>query len=199
MKKIIACIAVLTYAGTANAEGFYVGGAIGFGEAEFQADEISSGPLAGTPLDDSERVGAIKAIGGYRANRWISLEASLVGAGWDGDDLESDVSFGALSASVLGILPVGERVELFARLGGFFGSSEVEAPGDIFSSSENDEGVVWGVGAFVNLGSRKQFTIRAEFEQYDLDDVSGDVIADPFIDNKVEDLWLFTGGFQYNF
>ena len=167
MRSLYVILAGLLFAGPVLADGFYAGGAIGFGTAEFQPDD--SGIVT---IDDDDRVGAIKGFGGYRANSWIAFEIGLIGAANGDEDFDAEVTFGAFTASILGILPLGERAELFARLGGYVGESEVEAPATV-SRSEDDEGLNWGVGAFVNLGSRKQFTIRMEYEQFDMDDAQG--------------------------
>ena len=48
-----------------------------------------------------------------------------------------------------------------------------------------ESGLVWGTGAFINIGSRNQFTIRVDYEQFETD--------------VFDDLWLVSAGFQYNF
>jgi hypothetical protein len=99
------------------------------------------------------------AIGGYRVNDFFAVEGTIIGATNeeydDGFDGEADVSFGAVTGSLLGIIAVDES------------------------------GLVWGAGLFVNFGSRKQFTIRVDYEQFDTD--------------ALDDYWAVSGGFQYNF
>ena len=82
---------------------------------------------------------------------------------------------------------MNETFELYAKVGGYVGESEVE-DNFFFGANNRDEdenGLVWGAGAFFNFGSGKQFTIRVDFEEFDTD--------------ALDDVRAFTGGFQYNF
>ena len=176
--------ASLVLASTAHAEGFYVGGSVGFGDATLRSDIEFDNP--------DDKLFLAKGVAGYRANKFFAVEGTIIGAtndDWDWDaDGEVDVSFGALTGSFLGIIPVDETFELFAKVGGYVGESEV---GDDFfffgtnNRDENESGLVWGAGAFFNFGSRKQFTIRVEYEEFDTD--------------ALDDFWAVSGGFQFNF
>ena len=182
--------ASLILATTAHAEGFYVAGSVGFGDATLRSD---------IQFDYSDdKLFLAKAIGGYRVNKFFAVEGAITGAtndewdDWDkcycGFDGEADVSFGALTASLLGIIPVDETFELYARVGGYVGESEVDDYFPFFGGNNRDEdesGLVWGAGAFFNFGSNKQFTIRVEYEKFDTD--------------ALDDFWAVSGGFQYNF
>jgi len=173
------CIKTLILAGLccpalASGEGFYAGGALGFAEAEFSQSIFINGNLEG---DDT--LFLLKGLGGYRVNRGLAFEGSLVGAANDEDGIE-EVSFGAIGLSALGIIPATESFELFGKVGYYFGESEVANRG-----SEDENGFIAGAGTYINLGSRRQFTIRLEYEYYDVD--------------ELEDFWSLTGGFQYNF
>jgi hypothetical protein len=58
----------------------------------------------------------------------------------------------------------------------------------LFFGSGNDEdesGLMWGGGAFINAGSRNQFTIRVDYERFETD--------------VFDDIWMVNVGFQYNF
>lgn len=184
MKIVQATIAASLVIGPALAEPPYpyAGGLLGFGEAEFA-------PTLNPPFPSFDETDAtmafVKGFGGYRITDFFAVEASLVGAANDEDDLEPEVTFGAISGTVLGILPINDMFELFGRFGAFFGESEVEFPGELFSDSEDETGVVWGGGLLFSLGDRKQFTVRGEFESYETD--------------ELDDLWSVGAGFQYNF
>ena len=176
--------ASLFLASTAHAEGFYVGGSAGFGDATLRSD------IQFDDLDD--KLFLAKGFGGYRVNKFFAVEGTIIGATndeWDdGFDGEADVSFGALTGSLLGIIPVDETFELFARVGGYVGESDVDDDFLFFGGNNRDEdesGLVWGAGAFFKFGSRKQFTIRVEYEEFDTD--------------MLDDFWTVSGGFQYNF
>ena len=176
--------ATLILAGTAHAEGFYVGGAVGAGDADLTID---------TGFDDADdRLFVAKGIGGYRVSDFLAVEGSVIVATndeWDdGFDGEADVTFSAVTGSLVGIIPVDEDFHLFAKVGGYLGETEVDDSFFFFGSGSQDEdesGLLWGGGVFINFGSRNQFTIRVEYEQFDAD--------------ALDDLWTISGGFQYNF
>lgn len=170
-------------ASTAYAEGLYAGGSVGFADATLRSD------IEFDDLDD--KLFLVKGIVGYRVNRFFAVEGNIIGATndeWDnGFDGQADVSFGALTGSLLGIIPVDETFELYAKVGGYVGESEVDDD-FLFFGTNNDEdesGLVWGAGAFFKFGSSKQFTIRVEYEEFDTD--------------ALKDFWAISGGFQYNF
>jgi len=175
--------ASMLFAGVANAEGFFVGGSFGAGDATLSTN---------TQFPDPEdRLYLLKGFGGYRVNNYFAVEASLLGASNgdydDGVDDDVDVNFSALTGSFLGIIPASENFELYAKVGGYIGESDV---GDsfLFFGSGNDEdesGLVWGAGTFINVGSRNQFTIRFDYEQFETD--------------VFDDIWMVSAGFQFNF
>lgn len=156
----------------ASAEGFFAGGSIGWAEAEVASSTLFAG-------DRDDTLGLIKGFGGYRVNKNLAVEGSLVGASND-EDNQFEFTFAAITGSVMGIIPLSEAVEIFGRGGFYLGDSEVGS-----NSSEDESGFLAGAGAFINIGSRRQFTIRFEYEYYDVD--------------KLDELWSFTGGFQFNF
>ena len=176
--------ASLFLASTAHAEGFYLGGSVGFGDATLRSDIQFDNP--------DDKLFLAKVIGGYRVNKFFAVEGTILGGTndeWDdGFDGEADVSFGALTGSLLGIISVDETFELFAKVGGYVGESEVDDDFLFFGNNNRDEdesGLVWGAGAFFKFGSRKQFTIRVEYEEFDTD--------------ALDEFWAVSGGFQYNF
>jgi hypothetical protein len=175
--------ASMLLASTAHAEGFYIGGSFGAGDATLSADTLFDDP--------EDRLYLAKGVGGYQINDFLAVEGSLLGASnddyYDGFDNNVDVSFSAVTASFLGIIPASENFELFAKAGGYLGESDV---GDSFlffgSGNEEDEsGFLWGAGAFIKFGNRNQFAIRLEYEEFDTD--------------AFDDFWTVSAGFQYNF
>jgi len=176
--------ASLILVSTAHAEDFYAGGSHGFGDATLRSNDQFDNPV--------DKLFVVKGIGGYRVNEFFAVEGTII-AGTNkefDDDLdgEADVSFGALTGSLLGIIPVDETFELYVKVGGYVGESEVEDSFLFFGTNNRDEdesGLVWGAGAFFNFGSRKQFTIRVDYEEFDT--------------HAIDDFWAVSGGFQYNF
>jgi hypothetical protein len=150
MKKFAFLLgASLFLASTAHAEGFYLGGSIGFGDATLRSDIEFVNP--------DDKLFLVKGVAGYRPNKFFAVEGTIIGAtndDWDWDaDGDTDVSF-------------------FAKVGGYVGESEVGDDFFFFGNNNRDEdesGLVWGAGAFFNFGSHKQFTIRVEYEEFDTD------------------------------
>ena len=184
MKKIaiLAGMSVLA-AGTANAEGFYVGGTFGVSDVSLDVDTTFGEP--------DDRLYMTKAVGGYRVSDFFAVEGSLFGASNDdfddSFDGDVDVSFGAITTAFVGIIPATESFHLYGKVGGYIGESDV---GDSFlfigsGNEEDEEGLHWGAGAYINFGNRQQFTIRLDYEEFDTD--------------AFEDFWTVSAGFQYNF
>ncbi|MEJ2128588.1 MAG: outer membrane beta-barrel protein [Woeseiaceae bacterium] len=174
---------LLLAVGTANAEGFYVGGSFGAGDVSLDVDAAFDDP--------DDRLYMAKVFGGYRVSDYFAVEGSLFGAStddyYDGFDSDVDVSFSAITASFVGIIPASDNFHLYAKAGGYLGESDV---GDSFlffgsGNEQDEEGWHWGGGAFINFGSRQQFTIRLDYEEFDTD--------------VFDDFWTVSAGFQYNF
>ena len=174
-KLMVLLVATLAALGSdiAGAEGFFVGGSLGIGEVEFSRDRQPAG------LERDDRLATLKAFGGYQVNNFFAVEGSLVGAANDEDGLE-EVTFGAITAAAVGIIPVSEAFDLFGKGGFYFGESEVANTG-----TQDESGFLAGAGFAIKFGSRRQFGIRLEYEYYDVD--------------KLDDYWSVTGGFQFNF
>ena len=173
----------LLLAGTANAEGFYVGGSLGAGDASLSTDS-EFGEL-------EDRLYFAKGFGGYRVNNYFAVEGSLLAGTNDdydyGFDDDVEATFTALSGSIVGIIPANDDFELFAKVGAYLGESDVGDNLFLFGSGndEDESGLGWGAGMFINFGQRNQFTIRVDYENFDTD--------------VFDDLWAVSAGFQYNF
>ena len=186
---IVSAAALLLSSAAVYADGFYVGGSGGIGDATLRSPGLD--PDLPEFDDPDDRLFVARGIGGYRINDFFAVEGTLVGYtndefddGFDGD---ADVRFGAVTGSLVGIIPVDETFEIFARVGLFAGESEVDDRLNFFTDrNERDEsGPLWGAGMNFNLGSRNQFTIRIDYEQYDTD--------------AFDDIRSVSGGFIYNF
>ena len=166
MRKVgIAALAALSLglvAQAASAEGFYAGA--GLGSARVKADGFKDDDLG------------FKIFGGYSFNDYLAAEVEYLDGGTAKDDgikLKPE-QFGV---SVLGSLPVNETFSLFARVG--FTSWEVKQSG---GGKEDDEDLLYGLGAALNIG--EQFQVRAEYEAVDVD--GGDF-----------DFWGVSGVFKF--
>jgi len=130
-----------------------------------------------------------QALFGYRFHRFFSAELGLAQFGELKSTAKADMDFGDGSGfvpasvsltfaaggpmlSAIGILPIGEKVEFFGRLGYLFTSSErelssrVDGQSGTFGSAKGDsQDVVYGVGFTWNIN--QVYAIRTEFQQLD--------------------------------
>ena len=149
----------------------YVGGAIGNAILDDggQFDDAGRGNF---DLDDSAM--ALGAYGGYQFNRYLAVEGALK---WLGR-YESEVSkqrYGALTGSVLGILPIGESgFEFYGQAGigwvAMWGpdyDSEIEDEiDDKIAAVSFGPAFLLGAGARYTPPSVPRLTLRAGYEQY---------------------------------
>jgi len=154
MRKVgIGALAALSLglaAQTASAEGFYVGA--GLGSAQTKID-------GGFKDDDL----GFKLFGGYSFNQYVAVEVEYLDGGSPKDE-GVKVEVDGFALSVLGSIPVSDAFSLFARLG--YGTWDAKASFEGDSVSEDDEDLVYGLGAAFNL--TEQFQIRAEWEAIDV-------------------------------
>jgi OmpA-like transmembrane domain len=128
-----------------------------------------------------------QALFGYRFHRFFSAELGLAQFGEIKSTAKADMDFGqgfvpasvslAFSAggpmiSAIGMLPIGEKIELFGRVGYLFTSSEreltsrVDGESGTFGSAKGDsQDVVYGIGFAWNIN--QVYAIRVEFQQLD--------------------------------
>jgi hypothetical protein len=130
-----------------------------------------------------------QALFGYRFHRFFSAELGLAQFGQLKSTAKADVDFGdgngfvpssiALTftaggpmLSAIGILPIGEKFELFGRLGYLFTSSErslsskVNGQTGSFGSAKGDsQNPVYGVGFALHIN--QVYSIRGEYQQLD--------------------------------
>jgi OOP family OmpA-OmpF porin len=186
-------------AAEAQDRGFFVNA--GFGQSQYDLsqddfDELalfafeSSGATvldADSELDDEGSAWSI--AGGYRFSRYFALEASYVDlgsaeyrasgpvfvpfAGVQNTVLSFDVSVEMVTASAVGVVPIGQKFDLHGNLGLFYAEttfgigvvvgSGVQAIEVTDEVSENNEGVFAGVGAAFhftdNVGVSLDYTL----------------------------------------
>jgi OmpA-OmpF porin, OOP family len=165
-------------------EGAYVGLGLGATRARFVQDDFVTG-VAGVneSADDSDK--GYKLTLGFKANRYWALEVARTyfgkfshtydaGAGGSVDEIYSVVGW---SGSVLGMLPIGDRFSLFARLGQIKSHTTAaaeNASGTIattlataavpVSAEKAKWSTVLGVGAQINFPGK--LGLRVEYEDY---------------------------------
>ena len=124
---------------------------------------------------------------GYRFHRYFAAEIALaqygelsskasgqLDAGSGPQPASAELTFNAqgIVFSGLGVLPLGEQLELYGRVGYFFANSERQfslrvggQSGGSLSAKGDSQHVLYGLGLAWNIN--QVYTIRAEFQQLD--------------------------------
>ena len=178
-KHLIAAGALLALSSGAafaddNEHGWLIGG--GFGQFNLQIDDL--GDLGDSIANFDANDSSWKLFTGYRFNKYLSVEAAYVNFGEPGDDFTADGTSGDYSIGlsgfapyVVGTIPLGP-VELSAKLGYYFYDLKVNSDfdslgGNLFSSDDSGEDVVYGVG--VGMTFMEHLNTRFEYEWVDID------------------------------
>lgn len=135
-----------TSGGDLFSKAYYVGGTIGQSEASSFCNGDSG-------CEDSDS--AWKVFGGYQIRDNISIEGAYLNLGdIRKNGQSSDIS--AFAAYGVGTLPITERFDAFAKIGGSYWKSE-NTDGD-----RNGFGLAYGLGAKMSLNETTK--LRAEWE-----------------------------------
>lgn len=162
MKKILimaALISGVTSQPVFADSGYYLGGSVGQAKADYPAD------VGFLVVDDSDT--SWKVFAGYNINPNIAVEFSYQDLG------ETEAAVGniplylggeTLSLSLLGKLPLGEKAQVFAKVGYVRIDADIYSPGfDTFADNESD--VLYGVG--VSYQVTETVDMRMELERMD--------------------------------
>jgi hypothetical protein len=163
-------LATLAAPGAAFAadNGFYLGLASSDVSSDYAASSIST-----SGVDDDR---GLKAIVGFRPLDAFAIEANYVDMG----ETKVPISFPpstlaieseAISVSAVGLIPL-PLVDLYGRLG----VTHWESEASLFGASQKESGTdpTYGAGAQFRVGS---FALRLEYERFDLDDDSSDLVS----------------------
>jgi Calx-beta domain/OmpA-like transmembrane domain/Beta-propeller repeat len=188
LMTIVTTVAMTFVSATAVAAdvGVYMGISLGHSMTLADDGDISKqlagrGHSAQVSLDDTD-IGW-KIVGGYRFNRWFGVEGAIVDLGTFDSSINATVpnpaqllndiadvhpySARGYSATVMGTLPISERLSVFGKAGLFIWQGEVKANAGSFGSVSKDEN---GVDLTLGLGTSFKITdriqIRTEWERY---------------------------------
>jgi OOP family OmpA-OmpF porin len=188
------------------AEGhWYIGGSAGSTDGGIDASDYRSlladaGITANNVSFDDTDVGW-KVYGGYNINDYIGLEAGYTDLGEMKSSFGTTVApgdiqdvvdaaarvhpffAGGATFSVVGKVPLGERFELFGKIGAFVwdnaeGKTNVSSPSDHHERAVVDHDgsdVLYGVGISFALGGG--WHVRGEWERYTPDDQDEDFLS----------------------
>jgi OmpA-OmpF porin, OOP family len=163
---------------------WYIGANVGVSDVKrsdaIQADQfLDLGFDSATIATDKRDVG-LRLFGGYQLHKNFALEAAYVDLGkfsFRGDVAPSGTLNGATKIngaelSALGMLPVNERIGVFARLGAFSaetktaysGNGSVEIINGAETQKKRSTKLSYGVGATFNIN--KRIALRSEWSRY---------------------------------
>ena len=131
--------------------GIYVGANYGYLKVDGDDD-----------FDDNSDV--MQGLVGYKFNKYLALEGSYINFGDYGNGLANAETDG-YTAAIKVMLPIADRVELYAKGGQLWYSTDYEVVG--FSGNDDGEGVFAGAGVAFKVTDR--FLINAEYTWYDAD------------------------------
>lgn len=161
-----------------NDSGLYVGGNYGYLKVDGDDD-----------FDDDNDVW--QGLVGYKFNPYIAVEGSYIDFGKYGSSVAGAETDGYTAALKL-MLPLGERVELYAKGGQLWYDTDYHVAG--IDGGDDDTGVFAGAG--VGFKITENFLINAEYTWYDAEIDAGDVVdgADTSTDFKQASI-----GLEYRF
>ena len=169
--------------------GWYTGGNLGTTRATIDDARIQSGLLAGgyatTSIVDDERSAGFKLYGGYRMNRYFALEGGYFRLGDFGytattvppGTLTGNMKVQGLNLDLVGILPLGERFEVFGRVGAAYAQTRDRFTGTGAVVVTNANPRKSDTNLKVGLGMGYRFSdnlgVRIEAERYRVNDAVG--------------------------
>lgn len=193
MKRIIPLVGVfvsilLVVASPASAT-FYGGGAVGQGSSDLGLSDMSDGSQLTGNVDDSAT--GWRLYGGYKVFRFFAVEAAWMDVGEvsvdatsDGSGLiyvpgsvTSELSADGYALAGLGVLPIGSKYQLFAKMGYFFWDAEMSIAngGSTLAGGTDGEDMLYGAGFVWNYTGPG--SLRLEYETIDMDAMGVDTLS----------------------
>jgi OOP family OmpA-OmpF porin len=158
-----ALLAVAVASGARADTAFYVGASFVQTDSEFET------AVDNFEADDS----SFKIFGGFNFIKWVGVEASYRDLGTHSDTSGADsidVDIEAFDVNARGILPLGKVIGLFGKVGYGLISTDgsLDVGGSISDFDEDDWELMYGAGVDVYIF--KRLGLRAEWEEYDVED-----------------------------
>ncbi len=154
LKEFLIASSIACLSSFACAEDLYISGAMG------QSDIDLSGYDDGT---------SIELTVGYRAHTNYAFEASYVDLGeFEGNSSPMlTVGYTGINFSFVGIIPVNDDVEVFAKIGKYIwdGSIDQAGSGEVAGSNSTDTSM--GIGISTNINEK--FSLVLAYQRFDVD------------------------------
>jgi len=154
---VIAIAVVLGFAGDAQAQGVYVGGAYGWTEIVI--------PVLGGSASHTD---TYRLFLGYEFPKILGFEAAWVNLGshrkWLNDTV-GELHTGGWTAALTGRIPIVKWFAVYGKVGYFFWNTQFELEGGDVMEAEghNGEDLFYGLGVRFNSG---KFSFLGEYESY---------------------------------
>ncbi len=164
--------------------GFYAGASVSYNDHGDLYSANDDGSLSSVSRDDSATGFAI--FGGYNLTDNIGLEVGYVdmgepdfsavsdgsGVSWVAGNVSTKLEADGWLFSILGHLPVSERMTVFARLGIFAWDTTETFNENSFISVDKNSGsdVQYGAGFDYDVGTEDKWHLRGEIGTGDIDD-----------------------------
>jgi OOP family OmpA-OmpF porin len=158
----------------------YIGASAG--ESKFRTDCAATNVFSCDKRDTG-----FKIYTGGRINEILGVELGYTDFGKIAAS-GGDTKAWAVPLTVLAGVPLGEQFHIFAKLGGLYGRTDVDASPTtlVDRGHKNGWGWTWGAGATFQV--MKNLDIRVDWDRYKLDFVGGR-----------RDVDMLSGGVQYRF
>lgn len=171
-KPLIVLAALATVSAPALAQGLYADAGYTFITIDVE-EEGASGEV---------ELGAISGRVGYNFSEWIAVEAEgAIGvedeeASFAGVTAEVGLNY-LVGAYLKGQVPLGERINLYARAGFVQAELEAEVSGGGFSESDSASETGAGYGAGAEVFVTNNLGIRGDYTRYDIEDTEADAFT----------------------
>ncbi len=137
------------------------------GESKFRSDCARTDVFACDKRDT-----AWKLYAGGKLNNIFGLEAGYTDFGKiraSGGDTKA----WAANVSLLAGMPIGDRFNIFGKLGGLYGKTDVSASPDTIFDTGHKSGWGWTYGAGASFNVTQNVALRVDWDRYKLDFVGG--------------------------
>jgi len=157
-KKALIASSILLLSATVNAEGGYLG--LSAGKTDMDLKDFDDG-------------GSFAATLGYKVNKNFAVEASYIDLGEsenDEDYLLHDLTVDGhgFNLSLVGILPIHEKIDIFAKVGAFMWDISLNEAGTGELVTENSTDLSLGLGISANLTD--QCSVVFEYQEFQIED-----------------------------
>jgi len=154
-KKALIASSILLLSATVNAEGGYFN--LSVGQTDIDTKDFDDGDSFAVAL-------------GYKVNKNFALEASYIDLGESEDNIDPvwTVEGHGFNLSFVGILPVHEKIDIFAKAGVFMWDISLNEAGTGELATDNSTDLSLGLGISANLTD--QFSIVFEYQEFQIED-----------------------------